>query len=148
MASSDPLAPSGTYEPSGPDERRDLGERCDPQELAQVLEGIWRVEILLPGHSGDVVAPVTLQREIAELLQALRVAEVGDIACMCLGDVRLRFLNAHRRVVAEVGVHLPDEVKWQHWPGDARLRDPERLRSWLHRNGVDGPTDALQPPVP
>jgi hypothetical protein len=67
-------------------------------------------------------------RAITELVEALAVTEVTDLLCMCTGDAAAEFFNGERQLLAVVRIDFPNRIEWPHWPGQAYVVDPDRLR--------------------
>jgi hypothetical protein len=68
---------------------------------------------------------------IAELIEAVTVTEVTDLLCMCTGDAATEFFDGDRKLIAVVRFDLPNRIEWPHWPGLARIADPDRLSRWF-----------------
>lgn len=68
---------------------------------------------------------------VAELVEALTVARVTDDLCMCTGDAAAEFFDVDNALVAVVRIDFPGLIEWPHWPGQADVADPERLRRWF-----------------
>ncbi|MFI6678175.1 hypothetical protein [Kribbella sp. NPDC050470] len=50
---------------------------------------------------------------------------------MCTGDVAAEFFDDDRKLLAVVRLDFPNRVEWPHWPGQAYVADPDRLRRWF-----------------
>lgn len=77
------------------------------------------------------------QREINNLVQAIDIHEDRSGGhCYCLGDQTLEFYH-HQQLIAVVSVHHGDHLRWEGWPGDARLTAASArwLTEWLAKRG-------------
>jgi hypothetical protein len=70
-------------------------------------------------------------RAVADLIDALSVTQVTAIVCMCTGDAAAEFFDGDRKLLAVVRLDFPDRIEWPHWPGQAHVADPDRLRRWF-----------------
>ncbi|MEV0291847.1 hypothetical protein AB0H36_47685 [Kribbella sp. NPDC050820] len=68
---------------------------------------------------------------VGDLVEALSVTEVTDILCMCTGDVAAEFFDDDGKLLAVVRLDFPNRIEWAHWPGQAYVTDPNRLRRWF-----------------
>jgi hypothetical protein len=115
--------------------------------LDGLLERTHRVRI----YSGGVAGKTRLgQRCLIDTcepgdLEALRAAiaikhqDGKRFHCMCVGDHAMEFLDETGTVVALIGLHHGQSIRWDAWCSDARFRDRLRLLCWLAEHGVNGP---------
>ena len=70
-------------------------------------------------------------RAVADLVEALAVTQVTDFVCMCTGDASAEFFDSDRMLLAVVRLDFPNRIEWPHWPGQAYIAAPARLRQWF-----------------
>ena len=126
----------------------------DPSGLREVLVGarsVWLswggFQVFAEDQDADVLDEATpkyvavLRHEdgpridepgvVAELVEAVAVTEVTDFLCMCTGQAAAEFFDAEGKLIAVVRFDFPSRIEWPHWPGQAHVADPERLRRWF-----------------
>lgn len=114
-------------------------------EWVRVLDSTRVVDIFPAGMSAgsplqtDAPIGVTEGRDVDALARLLRVSDVEDGMCMCLGDVTFRLRDAAGDTLATAALHHGRTLRWSGWTGDATLADGEGLVDWLAMVGVTGP---------
>jgi len=117
----------------------------DESALNTVLDGACRVLVTDAGvHAGrpipaDVLIDEADPHAIDTLRVALTVEEFPGAMCMCTGDVAFEFFDGHDRVLAVVGLHHGDALRWSGWDGDAVLADGLAVLRWLDERGAARP---------
>lgn len=132
----------------------------DLDALHRALIGARRADVTVGGYlihpvnpDDDVLDDSTMKRvtllrkgravsignvdDLVELFDALRVDEVTGFICMCTGDYSIEFFDESSTLVDVVRIDLPDRVESRHWPGAARLANPDQLHTWLGFHGFD-----------
>lgn len=127
-------------------ERVQPSDSDDARALADTLLGADEVRVFDGGlsHGEPLEQPAVLrsrnQSEVAELIELVRVADVLDGHCMCLGSSVIEFLAAGDRV-AIVGLHHGQSIRWAGWSCDARLLNGVDLLNWLAARGYQAPLE-------
>ncbi|MBE1878056.1 hypothetical protein [Myceligenerans pegani] len=132
----------------------------DPTALHRALVGATRADVTVGGYlvlavnsDDDVLDDSTLKRiavsrggrststvdtdDLIALVGALRVEEVTDFLCMCMGDYVIEFFDERNTLTEVVRIDLPSGIESRHWFGGARLADPPLLHSWLRSHGFE-----------
>lgn len=111
----------------------------DRDALNRVLAGAHGVRVReMRGDS----TPLLEERDpvaVRALCEALRIADLPGLVCMCWGDVALDFLDAAGTPLTRVTLHHGYSVRWDGWREDAVLADGERSLEWLAVRGITGP---------
>jgi hypothetical protein len=63
--------------------------------------------------------------------------------CMCLGDNTIE-CYADQALIATIGLHHGQSIRWNAWKHDAQLRDGQALLNWLAERGVTGALENFQ----
>ena len=58
--------------------------------------------------------------------------------CMCLGGPTIEFYSNYR-LVATIGLHHGESIRWDKWKCDVLLKDNEKFLAWLAINNVTKP---------
>jgi hypothetical protein len=119
--------------------------------LAALLSRATRVRIVGAGmvHGKAMDGPVLLDTSAPEHLTALRrhlvIAEDpnGFGHCLCLGSETFELYDG-ASLVASLGLHHGNAIRWDAWRADAPLAAPSSLVRWLASLGVSGPLTAVE----
>jgi hypothetical protein len=124
-------------------------DRPDPsnESLSQLWREVARVRIFDGGMSEGrplghtVLLDVTNAEEAAQLFKRLAIVEPAlGFHCMCYGDQALELRDRGDAVIAVLGLHDGDSLRWDEWSSDAELKDGQALLDWLGRHGIQLPS--------
>jgi len=96
-----------------------------------------------PRHRGQTrdLLQVSRHDELKHLIELLSFDEdsLGEhVSLMTPGDIQLNFLAGHKPL-ASIVLILPQFLRWDALPHDARLLDPPALEAWLAAHGWQSP---------
>ncbi len=116
--------------------------QCDLDALAARITRVCVLEG--PMHQGRTVGGKVLldldePRAIDDLRRCLRIVEDPRSFrhCECPGGPTME-LYGGLELIAVIGLHHGEAIRWSHWSQDAQLEDGKQLTRWLQSNGVRG----------
>lgn len=113
------------------------------ETLSRIWRGVSRVRLFDGGMiNGEPLGDVVMLEladaaELAELFKRLEVVEPAFGAhCMCFGDQAFELRDQHDNLLAVLGLHHGDGLRWDGWSCDAELKNGPALMAWLRNHGV------------
>jgi len=125
----------------------------DPTQasLDGLLASVTRVRVIAGGvmhgkaMGTDVLLETADAADVAAFRACLKIVEDPRTFghCMCLGNPALE-LYAGDELVATIGFHHGQSIRWEAWKHDAVLQDGNGLVNWLAERGVTGPREEVE----
>lgn len=124
-----------------------FNESKGPRPLQKDLDALWpkvtRVCVLKGFmargkiYSSDVLIDTGNPQAIQSLAESMRIVEELSSLhhCSCLGGPSIELYAGHE-LIASIGIHHGQSLRWKQWHDDAPLSSGERLTEWLIDHGI------------